>query len=66
MASKPSIFCPQGIIGQLLAIPKDAKLKIKKALASFFNITENTIYNDPIGFAMANSKLKSVDFEVKE
>ena len=45
---------------KVIPIHKKAKRKIKNALEQYFNISELTIYNDPIGFAMANAKLKPI------
>lgn len=45
---------------EVIPIHKKAKRKIKNALEQYFNISELTIYNDPIGFAMANAKLKPI------
>lgn len=46
---------------KVIALPKEIKKKINKTLSTYFNITENTIYNDPVGFAMANGKFKPVN-----
>lgn len=45
---------------KVIPIHKNAKRKIRDALERYFNISELTIYNDPIGFAMANAKLKPI------
>lgn len=45
---------------KVIPIHVTAKKKIKNALEQYFNISESTIYNDPVGFAMANAKLKPI------
>ena len=42
----------------VIRISADKKQSIKQALASYFNISEETIYNDEVGMALSNAKLK--------
>ncbi len=45
---------------KVIPIHKNAKRIIRTALEQYFNISESTIYNDPVGFATANAKLKPI------
>lgn len=44
----------------IISIPFNMKRLIRKSLSDFFNISETTIYNDEVGFALANGKLKPI------
>lgn len=48
---------------QIIRIPAKEKLCILKAMKGLFNITSNSIYNDPVGFASVNSKF-SLDYNL--
>lgn len=43
-----------------ILIPAPIKQSVKEALDTYFNISESTIYNDTIGFAIANGKMKPI------
>lgn len=43
---------------QIIMIHGKSKQSIKEALEIYFNISEATLYNDIVGFAIANGKLK--------
>ncbi len=45
---------------KVIPIHVTTKKKIKNALEQYFNVSESTIYNDPVGFASANAKLKPI------
>lgn len=47
----------------IIKIPANRKLCILQAMKGLFNITGNSIYNDPIGFASINNKF-SLDYNL--
>lgn len=48
---------------KVIKIPAYKKLCILKAMKGLFNVTGNSIYNDPVGFASLNSKF-SLDYNL--
>lgn len=48
---------------QVIKIPAQNKICILKAMKGLFNITANSIYNDPVGFASVNNK-SSLDYNL--
>ena len=53
---KISAMTPQTMLS--IKISKNSKVLLRKLIESLFNITESTIYSDPVGFATSNSKFK--------
>lgn len=49
-----------------ILIPAPIKQSIKEALDTYFNISESTIYNDTIGFAIANGKMKPISVSIEK
>ena len=49
-----------------ILIPAPIKQSVKEALDTYFNISESTIYNDPIGFAIANGKMKPISISIEK
>lgn len=47
-----------------ILIPAPIKQSVKEALDTYFNISESTIYNDTIGFAIANGKMKPLSASI--
>lgn len=49
-----------------ILLPAPVKRSIKKVLNIYFNISESTIYNDTIGFAIANGKMKPISLSIEK